>query len=132
MTEVAEDPSPSYVIGLIEGGRAVEILLLNCRLGTVYGEGTMESWNPGKEQPVEEYFETLKEKYRRMQILPKNKNEVSEERKEAENFYKPLKEIFKKHGWPDAYNKDECVKEIADFGTPNNWLRLAGYGHDSD
>lgn len=131
VTEVVDEPAPSYVVGIVRGGRSSQIILLDCRKGTVCDCGTMETEGKAEEQPVEEYFMMLKEQFRHMELLPSSDYEVSKEGVEDDRVFKPLKEIFKKHGWPDAYNKRNCVAEVTEFGRPRNKLRLVGYCDDT-
>ncbi|KAK5949027.1 hypothetical protein OHC33_009948 [Knufia fluminis] len=125
MTEIPDRPAPPYVVGIVRGSGSCPVRLLDCRNGLVYGEGTHEGgWSEGVRRPVEDYFALLKERFRNMQLLPQGRYNVSEEGNSFETIRRPLKEIYKRHGWPDNYRRDECVAEVAEFGKASNIVRL--------
>jgi len=135
MTETPKDPVPSDVIGLCDGGRACGILLLNCTDGIVHWYGCAEFASDAYDEcsrwareeddlfrcgrlvrwPVEEFFKCIKGRFRSMEQLPKNGYEVLTSEDEGDGHMRTLKDVYKRYGWPDNFQKAECAAAVKEL-----------------
>ncbi|KAH6982291.1 hypothetical protein BKA56DRAFT_585641 [Ilyonectria sp. MPI-CAGE-AT-0026] len=124
------DPRHVFCIaeGSETGGRHI---FLNARDGEIIQDSigvNTESY------PVEVYFETLKEQYRSLELIPCPGRITMEAFKVAKRDGVSLEEVcnqttwwgtdldvqyvrqlYRQHGWPDAFRKDEATKAVNDL-----------------
>jgi hypothetical protein len=72
--------------------------------------------------PVRHFFEMLKNQFRQLNFIPKDKHEVvdiwtsmtSQDEPIPEGFKELLQSTYRKHGWPEITNycKDDCLAEL--------------------
>ena len=96
------------VVGLASSSEDVALPLLNCVSGLIgHRDDHMVV-------PDEEYFEGIKQSFIKMEQLPENESELLNEDWSFGDEMSKLREIYSRHGWPNAFNKEECVKEVID------------------
>jgi hypothetical protein len=134
---------PSHVVGLTNGGNYNSIFLLDTKLGIVHWRSCPHKWRyyqvrekitdePSEYAPeneeewrddapawaVADFFEILKERFRKLDFVPISSRNVlyaeTRNREESQGVVLMVKEIYRAHGWPDleAYRKDECLLAI--------------------
>ncbi|KAH7082873.1 hypothetical protein BKA63DRAFT_583990 [Paraphoma chrysanthemicola] len=145
------DKVPRNVIGLTWGNNHTPKFLLDVKLGTIQwyacpGEACDEPINePIQDDPYDyfsgeeeaewraegetwtilDFFEELKEHFRRLNLVPLSRKKVVHVWKTApENYQEMLvgvKHIYRQHAWPDLkqYDKEECLKAVEKFVEEN-------------
>jgi hypothetical protein len=69
---------------------------------------------------IPDFFEELKERFRRLEFVPLSERRVADVWKTGTEDYAHMlvgvKEIYKRHGWPgERYVKGECLREVKAF-----------------
>jgi hypothetical protein len=138
---------PTHVVGLTCGGMYNPRFLLDVKLGTIHwykcpsgisdnpcvepiqddpydycSEDEEAEWrDDGETWGVVDFFEELKERFRRLEFVPLSERKVVHVWKVAEPGYgemiEGVKGIYRKHGWPDVekFEKRECLREVGEF-----------------
>lgn len=65
--------------------------------------------------PIEDFFNMLKRKFTKMEQLPRSYWAVADAENDQDDSFTELKKIYKKHGWPETYNKQDCMREVMDL-----------------
>ncbi|KAK3364596.1 hypothetical protein B0T25DRAFT_69661 [Lasiosphaeria hispida] len=141
-----EDMVPPHVVGLTFGGRDNTIFLLDTELGVVYWvqcpadigrhdefwyerqvHDDAEDHAPENEAawrgdspawPVADFFELLKDQYRKLRFLPLSSRTVidvwSRLGPGTEGLIPMVRDIYREHAWPDleGYRKRECLEAV--------------------
>lgn len=145
-SDIYEDGQvPAHVVGLTSGGRDNPIFLLDTELGVIYwrdcpGEirwdesapreqifddpyeyadeneaewrGDAQSWE------ITDFFEILKDQFRRLHFVPVNNQEVKDiyttYGDDRKGMIPMVQRIYREHGWPDLkrYRKLECLRAV--------------------
>ncbi|KAK4508480.1 hypothetical protein PRZ48_002219 [Zasmidium cellare] len=134
---------PAHVMGLATGGRDCERFLLDTHLGIIYWldcpsqvaghapweaypEGVLDSawdyaeteeealWRDCPAWSVPDFFEMLKDQFRKVNIFPTGTGEVRDVWSLKAEKVDKIPETFREHGWPDLekYRKQECLDAI--------------------
>jgi hypothetical protein len=138
---------PKHVVGLTCGGMYNPRFLLDTKLGTVQwykcpsvisdepryepiqddpydycSEDEEAEWrDDGEMWGISDFFEELKERFRRLEFVPLSERRVAHVWTVAEpeygNMIEGVREIYRRYGWPDAerYRKTECLRAVEKF-----------------
>ncbi|KAF2729335.1 hypothetical protein EJ04DRAFT_502520 [Polyplosphaeria fusca] len=137
---------PRHVVGLTAGGRYNPVFLLDVELGTVtwyecrdeisealgwpqveddpydYAPEKEAEWRAeGATWAISDFFEMMKDQYRKLHFIPISPRMVIDEREilqyGPEGMIQGLQKIFREHGWPDLerYCKKECLDAVQAF-----------------
>lgn len=126
-------------MGLTEGGRDSARFLLDTKLGIVHWyecfspidedpkqiEDSLDDWVPedevawrgeGAVWAVEDFFETLKTHFRKLNFVPIGSRAVKDVWISGltDGMLVAVQDVYHSHGWPDLtrYRKRECMKEV--------------------
>jgi hypothetical protein len=126
-----EEVDPSHVFFIASGHESGgQELLLNVQYGEIIEE--MIRYQTVGAYDVRSYFDDLKEAYRNLKLIPclgrvtieawdveKRADMIEEEevRAQTEDWGTQLdvqyiRQIYRKHGWPDAFRKDDAKKAV--------------------
>jgi hypothetical protein len=137
---------PRHVIGLTCGGMYNPRFLLDVKQGTIqwyacpgaiadepihepvqddpydYCEEAEEAeWRAnGETWAIPDFFEELKERFRRLEFVPLSERRVTgvwvAGPQDYQEMLEGVKGIFRRHGWPgEGYGKGECLREVKGF-----------------
>ncbi|KAF2132619.1 hypothetical protein P153DRAFT_363918 [Dothidotthia symphoricarpi CBS 119687] len=138
---------PKHVVGLTCGGRHSPRFLLDVKLGIVQwyecpgqmsdnasretvdddpydycaAEEEAEWRAEGETWSIPDFFEELKEQFRRLNFIPLSGRKVVHVWKISPPDYEAMlvgvQDIYRQHAWPDLerYDKNECLKAVAKF-----------------
>lgn len=128
---------PSDVVCLTQGfesfGRELWLIVKDCEMIEDMIEGDMLT-----AVPIETFFNNLKEQYRALKLIPaqgritieagktpERESRISEEEVNAQTEtwrtnldVQYVRQIYRQHGWPDAFRKEEAFKAINDWIAP--------------
>tara|TARA_R110002003_G_scaffold325_3_gene18777 strand:- start:497 stop:1291 length:795 start_codon:yes stop_codon:yes gene_type:complete len=141
------DNIPKHVVGLTCGGSHNPRFLLDVRRGTVLwyecpgelsddpsretvdddpydycsDEEEAEWRAEGQTWSIPDFFEELKDRFRRLDFVPLSERKVVDVWKTSPPEYEAMlagvRDVYRRHGWPDLerYDKAECLKAVAKF-----------------
>ena len=141
---ISDDGVPRHVVGLTFGGSFNPRFLLDVKLGTVLWsecpgeidneplcetvdddpydycatEGEAEWRAEGRDWPINEFFEELKGRFRRLEFVPVSGRRVvhvwMRGDAEFEGMVARVREVYREFGWPDLerYDKRACLEAI--------------------
>ena len=114
-----QEETPPDVIGLMQGGRHCHMIMLDCSDATIYEHGTIDGgtvypgWFEGDYPSIEAFFGSIKEKFIKMEQLPKGEFEVVKAMGERDTrLLEALKEAYTSYGWPDDLHKERCAEAV--------------------
>ncbi|KAM7192193.1 hypothetical protein V8F33_008467 [Rhypophila sp. PSN 637] len=123
---------PPHVAVLTEGSRYGSWLLLDTEQGTVTdyiqfekperdtpGPDDEGHWKAYHTLPVQEFFDEWKDKYRSLEwvILPDDVDDGVRYRFDGETD--EIRQIYKEHGWPENFRKEECRIALKEWHEKN-------------
>ncbi|KAK5096385.1 hypothetical protein LTS08_007641 [Lithohypha guttulata] len=130
-------PMSADVVGLTIGGRECAWILLDCRYGILEWKDSPEKSRAGPmvkdvglfKVPedcgwvdssvegtwiVEDFLEHIKDKFRTMKQLPRDAHKLIAY---GDKDMDDVKAVYREHGWPDEFRKEECAAAIAAIDT---------------
>ncbi|RYO95889.1 hypothetical protein DL764_007576 [Monosporascus ibericus] len=136
------DDVPPHVVGLTWGGRNIEVILLDTKLGIIHWyecpheikvasaremlQNDPYDYAPENEAlwmaecgtwAITDFFEVLKDEFRKLHFIPKSPRLVLDIYmifSDSDKVIPVMQDIYRRHGWPDLqrYRKRECLKAL--------------------